>query len=47
MGIRRSTVFLVELAMILAVAFGVASAVLGANGDFLTCARNHELNRGY
>jgi hypothetical protein len=40
-------VFLLELAMILALAFGVASAALGANGDFLTYARNHRLNREY
>jgi hypothetical protein len=32
--------------MIVALAFGVASALLGANGDFLTHARNHGLNRG-
>ena len=39
--------FLVELAMIPALAFGAASAVLGDSGDFLPCARNPRLNRRY
>jgi hypothetical protein len=47
MWIRGSAVFLVELAMKLALAFGVASAVLGTNADFLTYSRNHGLIRGY
>ena len=33
--------------MILTLGFGVAGAALKANGDFLTYARNHRLNRGY
>ncbi len=38
---------MVELAVIPALAFGVASAALGANRDFVTYARNHRVNRGY
>jgi hypothetical protein len=47
MWIWRSTVFSVELAMVLTLAVEVASAALGANGELLTYARNHALNRGY
>jgi hypothetical protein len=40
-------VLLVEPAVILALALGVASAALGANWDLFAYARNHALNRGY
>jgi hypothetical protein len=43
----RATVFLVGLAVIPALEFGVASEVLGANGDFFTYSRNHGLSQGY
>jgi hypothetical protein len=40
-------VFLVELAVILALVFGLAGAALGANRDFFTYSRSHGLSRGY
>ena len=43
----RATVFLVGLAVILALVFEVASAALRANGDFITYSRNHGLSQGY
>jgi hypothetical protein len=41
MWVGRATVFLVGLAVILALIFGVASMALGANGDFFKVGKSN------